>query len=245
MELKYALQTFGIPSTDIPISEGKIRTLYHKQWLHVREAIEDGQTDIMECPLVNDVIFRQGKSLMGHAGNNILRGLIELKNAEQEAELATHSNHRMNRRNTVEELVSEIRESGGRFLIWNEQGWWSEMKDQKQIFCKIEYKVAEYRKFRKALKMATSRQRQDKFQSSSTHMFQSMQNDDSTGPLSWVANACGSSEEGKRQGLQASMMMSTRSNNSTSSHGSNKSSSSKSSSTNDIHNHDNKQHDQN
>lgn len=151
-EVKYKLQTFGIPQEEIPIShDGKIKNTHFKnQWMEVRKVIEEGRVDISECPLANDVIFRQGKTLTGHRGNALLHDLIQQKNAEQEEEQRNLS--RIKRKLIVEQLVQEIQNIGGRFLVWNEGGWWDELRDQKQIFLKVEYKVGEYRKAKKASK---------------------------------------------------------------------------------------------
>ena len=86
VELRYALNAFGIPTDDLPVTwTGKIKLSYHKQWLKLRTCIENKQdyylnsasagsrpvyhpypnqqelssssSGIVECPNSTDVIF--------------------------------------------------------------------------------------------------------------------------------------------------------------------------------------------
>lgn len=98
MEIHYKLQGYGIPFEHVPISwTGKIKVQYLKQWMRVRQTIEhhgvhnnnssgsDGSSDesvssntnIIECPQLQDVVFRQGTSGTSHPGNVTFRSLIE------------------------------------------------------------------------------------------------------------------------------------------------------------------------
>mmetsp|Transcript_13515 Transcript_13515/g.31774 ORF Transcript_13515/g.31774 Transcript_13515/m.31774 type:complete len:712 (-) Transcript_13515:1015-3150(-) len=100
MEIHYKLQGYGIPFEHVPISwTGKVKVQYLKQWMRIRQAIErqhgksaggsnDGSScdesmesaadrNIIECPQLRDVVFRQGTSGVSHPGNVTFRSLIE------------------------------------------------------------------------------------------------------------------------------------------------------------------------
>jgi len=106
MEIHYNLQGYGIPFEHVPISwTGKVKTQYLKQWMRIRQAIEENDTsgfvggssdedsvlsssNIIECPQLQDVVFRQGTSGTSHPGNVSFRSLIEsiVLNAQYEYE---------------------------------------------------------------------------------------------------------------------------------------------------------------
>jgi hypothetical protein len=106
VELLYKLRSYGIPTENIPITwTGTIKTVYLKNWMKLRKAIEDdygiqrqihqqlqrvglplssssnmsNMANVAECPNSNDVIFRQGTSLYCHPGNDRFRSLVESK----------------------------------------------------------------------------------------------------------------------------------------------------------------------
>jgi hypothetical protein len=102
VELRYALQNYGIPIDFIPMTfTGKIKLSYVRQWLRLRYMIEDKEkltattnystnsnfnititpndNILVEAPYLNDVLFKQGNSFTSHPGNNTLRTLIESK----------------------------------------------------------------------------------------------------------------------------------------------------------------------
>jgi len=96
IELRYALNAFGIPSDDLPVTwKGKIKLNYHKQWMKLRTCIEskpdyylNGENTvsksnpIVECPNSTDVIFRRGMSTSTHPGNARFRSFIQNKYEE-------------------------------------------------------------------------------------------------------------------------------------------------------------------
>ena len=107
VELRYSLQSYGIPTENIPITwSGTIKNAYLKSWMKLRKAIEDDRetmrrhmiqfqppgfqsisdiartyksamSNVVECPNSNDVAFRQGTSLNCHPGNVRFRSLVE------------------------------------------------------------------------------------------------------------------------------------------------------------------------
>ena len=98
--------------------------------------------NIIECPELNDSVFRQGGSLVSYPGNVMIRSLIATKIKEQE---------KAQRKKLVLEIVEEIKgcEWCGRFLVWNELGWWNEPTNDKQIYPKIDNLIKECLKYMK------------------------------------------------------------------------------------------------
>lgn len=153
VELLYKLQSYGIPTEHIPISfSGTIKTGYIKQWARAREAQESPMylelandfRDIIECPQLNDVLFRQGISLIGNPGNARVRTLIEEMHKEQ-AGSQSHKQVKLKRREMVLDIIEQVGKSS-RFLVWNEGGWWNEIPDREHLILKIEYLIKEVRK---------------------------------------------------------------------------------------------------
>lgn len=148
VELQYRLKSYGIPVDLTPITEsGNIKTTHLKQWLRLRKIIEVGMTpdgiktdqvSIFECPRSNDVIFRPGTSMLCHPGNVVFRGLIESKQNRTTVK-------RAEKEEVALEIIREVKKSGGRFLIWDNGGWWSELNDVSLISTKI---AISYRDFK-------------------------------------------------------------------------------------------------
>lgn len=115
-----------------------------KQWMRVREMIESNHDEkiksetklvdvgsIVECPNLQDVLFRQGTSSVSHPGNAMVRRLI--------IEAYREESIKVRRRKLVLFIIHETVRSGGRFLVWNEEGWWEEVTDEETLIAKIEY----------------------------------------------------------------------------------------------------------
>jgi len=176
VELRYKLNAFGMPSDQIPITyTGKIKCVYQKQWMKVRQLIEETEnpnafsfsTDgsdsdslhkstsvatsltesMIESPYLSDIIFRKGASLVSHAGNTSLRTLVVAK-VRKDLMDVNSSSTKTGR--FVEEVIHELRKIGRervangtgkrcRFLVWNEGGWWTELKEDQEIHTRVEY----------------------------------------------------------------------------------------------------------
>jgi hypothetical protein len=140
VELQYILKSFGIPVDLTPITDsGNIKMTHLKQWLRLRKIVEVGLTSdgiktnnlsIIECPKSNDVIFRPGTSMLCHPGNVVFRGLIEAKQNRTTVK-------RAEKEEVALEIIREVQEIGGRFLMWDNGGWWSELHDVILISAKI------------------------------------------------------------------------------------------------------------
>jgi len=181
IELRYKLKSYGIPTDHIPISvTGTIKVGYVKQWMRAREVIEekeyrsrfsmnnncgDNNLSIVECPQLEDVLFRQGISLNTNPGNAMIRRLIIKAYKDQ--------NIRVKRRKMVLTILEEVRKSGGRFLMWNEEGWWNELLlnnsgAEDLLVAKVEYVIKDVRRENR---ISIRQQQQQLKTNSSTSMF--------------------------------------------------------------------------
>lgn len=125
-----------------------------------RYSIHSDTSTMIECPSLNDVVFRQGTSSMSHPGNAMLRGLVESKwkelenrsknnNCNVKSKKKLTSDATVKTRALVFEIIEEvITHNNGRFLIWNDKmGAWSQLNNMEQIYLKMEYIVRDFRKF--------------------------------------------------------------------------------------------------
>ncbi|VEU42654.1 unnamed protein product [Pseudo-nitzschia multistriata] len=161
VELQYRLKGYGIPVDLTPLTDsGNIKTMYLKQWLRLRKIIETGITpsgvktstvSIIECPGSNDVIFRPGTSMLCHPGNVAFRGLIEAKQNRITVK-------RAEKEEVALEIIQEVRSTGGRFLMWDNGGWWSELNDIPLISVKISIS---YRDFKTKVKTLVQQHQQE------------------------------------------------------------------------------------
>ena len=147
---------YGIPIDLIPMTEtGNVKVKNLQQWLKVRKALEGPNVPndlkanpghLIDCPELNDVVFRFGTSYLCHPGNVMFLGLIESKSVE-------HTNASQEEKKAITWWVIDHIESKrkGRFLTWNSKtGSWSVMKDHAQIRNKIAVCFREQRKKRSA-----------------------------------------------------------------------------------------------
>ena len=194
-ELQYILQGYGIPTDTIPVTfSGSIKVTYMRLWIRMRQFIDEPSfnkkgSSIVECPYLNDIIFRKGTSVMSHPGNAILRNMIEVK------EIATNGNGKTTACKTktrvfVSEIMEEIKQNKGRYLTWDDNGWWTILEDEEQIRSKIDYIVREKRNSIKA------RMNNSQTNKSGTSIFQSQDGSSSkrqkfNGGRSGVLNAKG------------------------------------------------------
>jgi len=137
IELRYKLVGFGIPTENIPISwTGTMKLTNFRQWMIVRRLLEDvhestsssspsqhynhqliqtpaGEfsiADVVECPALNDILFRQGTALRSHPGNVRFRSYIETE---------LHTNPGLTVRQLLKNIIDEIiKKRRGRVLAW-------------------------------------------------------------------------------------------------------------------------------
>jgi hypothetical protein len=152
MELQYELLGYGIPVDLLPVTEtGNVKTRNLLQWMKVRKAIESGvktpigdgegeESSCIDIPGLNDVVFRYGKSYLSHPGNAMFRGLIEAKHDEHN-EGTTEA-----KVGATWWVVDEVLRKDGRFLVWDNRGWWVQLHDRKEIRAKVAISFKEYKK---------------------------------------------------------------------------------------------------
>jgi len=131
-ECLYKLQTFGIQVINIPINtnSGKIKTANHHKWLRMQKIQEDAILEKkpflgIECPEQADVLFGRGWPKMNHPGNAHFRDAIESRLNEYNA-----ANSKKEKTIISWTVVSELRDSGARFLREDESGFWMEVSDE-------------------------------------------------------------------------------------------------------------------
>ena len=145
VEVQYALHSYGIPTEHIPLTfSGNIKDGYIKQWLKMRGYIESIECTfrIIECPQLADVLFRQGVSSSSYPGNSRVYHLVE-KRYQDTTVTVKRGTVKNKRDKVVREIIEHIRSSGGRFLVWNELGWWNELLEIGLLSTKLEYFIKE------------------------------------------------------------------------------------------------------
>lgn len=173
-EISYQLLGFGIPVDLLPLTDsGNVKTKNLLQWIKVRKALEDSNNEKgtgaplsklffdnnIECPGLNDVIFRSGKNHMSHPGNVMFQGLIESRHEEHSVA------HQDDKATITWWIVEQVELKGGRFLEWNNRGMWSQIMDRAHI----RYKVSScFRTFRRKLNAIRNSQDTKSFTSNFT-----------------------------------------------------------------------------
>jgi len=91
LEMRYNLKSLGIPIHLTARTEsGTIKLANHNAWMKIRKRLERGgngnpddeidvefdKETIVECPLTNDIVFRQGTPYWDNPGNGVFRDLI-------------------------------------------------------------------------------------------------------------------------------------------------------------------------
>eukprot|EP00532_Pseudo-nitzschia_australis_P008786 CAMPEP_0168171130 /NCGR_PEP_ID=MMETSP0139_2-20121125/4543_1 /TAXON_ID=44445 /ORGANISM="Pseudo-nitzschia australis, Strain 10249 10 AB" /LENGTH=511 /DNA_ID=CAMNT_0008088667 /DNA_START=26 /DNA_END=1558 /DNA_ORIENTATION=+ len=162
MEMQYELMGYGIPVTLIPTTEtGTLKAKTFKQWIKAKQLLDaaekedqrrraDGQSGSsskrLECPGLNDVIFRSaGKSCMLNPGNVVFRGIFEKYHDEHVSAGQTE------KRNLVWKIVEEIEARDGKFLTWEKRGWWIVLENRTEIRSKVATSLRDYNKQQRAI----------------------------------------------------------------------------------------------
>ena len=179
---RYTFKGYGIPTDIIPITDtGNIKTIFLRQWIKLRTLLESGHgpksidthdsnnssynknfpsPTIVEFPGSRDVLYRTGTTTSCHRGNSAFRELIESKLEEYSANL--HVSIPI----LADELIHEvvwIRK--GRFLKWDNRGYWTVMNDQGQTNTKVTASIRDFKRWKDSKKNMQSLD-------SSTHIFE-------------------------------------------------------------------------
>ena len=99
----------------------------------------------IDCPNLNDVIFRGKHACLSHPGNVMFRGLIEAKYDEH------------NNATTIDEkvqltwdIVREVESKNGRFLVWDNNGCWREITNRNRTRTKVAGALKDHKRRLKA-----------------------------------------------------------------------------------------------
>ena len=175
MEIQYNLHGYGIPVDQIPITDtGNIKTKNLLQWIRVRKFLEASRNNnngnnnttattvlsdsesscnsggislTIDCPNMNDVIFRGKHAYLSHPGNAMFRGLIESRYAEHNKLTTTDAKVQV-----TWNIIEEVEKKNGRFLVWDNNGCWKEMRERMQIRTKVAGALKDHKRRLKARK---------------------------------------------------------------------------------------------
>eukprot|EP00536_Pseudo-nitzschia_multiseries_P008763 jgi/Psemu1/305972/fgenesh1_kg.229_\ len=164
--MQYHLHGYGIPVDQIPITDtGNIKTKNLFQWIRVRKYLESfrnyGNHEVIgsdsdcsdnsaihfaiDCPNMNDVIFRGKHACLSHPGNAMFRGLIESKYDKHNSATTTDAKVQL-----TWDIIAEVESKNGRFLVWDNRGCWREMTNRNQIRTKVAGALKDHKRRLKA-----------------------------------------------------------------------------------------------
>jgi len=119
------ITAYGISSNFLPITNtGNIKNLNHLKWVTFRQAqetaIEHGiEFNGIYCPSVKDVLTGKGPHVSSNPANVAYRKIMEKRFLEHRDALTAERKTMISR-----EIVDELVQSGGRFLV-REKCWWA------------------------------------------------------------------------------------------------------------------------
>lgn len=116
----YSLQTFGIQTTNFPITtDGEIETAANKQFWEKQRRHERMSSKVVRVivPGRNDVLLGKGIPIQTHIGNIRYRQLVS--DCKDTYERSTYTQ----KKQITEEIVDLVKQSGGRFLKDDGAGW--------------------------------------------------------------------------------------------------------------------------
>ena len=116
------------------------------QWIKLRKLIEDPTPNdeakvIIECPFKNDVIIRFGKAYTDHPGTVMFRTILEHFHEEHSKAVSKESKVAI-----TWKIIEAVESKGGRFLVWNNRGYWNELKDRAQVRAKVAVSIKDHSK---------------------------------------------------------------------------------------------------
>lgn len=167
VERQYILKGYGIPTELIPMTDtGNVKTGFLKQWIKLRIFLEGGYSPevidaegagnfpsknfissppIVEFPGSCDVLYRTGTTTSCHPGNAAFRNLIESK--LEESQTGSEVSVSM----LADELINEILQiQSGRFLKWDNRGYWTAMIDRAQTNAKVTASIRDFKRLKNA-----------------------------------------------------------------------------------------------
>ena len=155
-DCQYKLMSFGIPVSDIPLTyTGEIKSKPITNWINSRKAIEacmgesgtvGGSFEGIDCPRLADVIFKVGERGT-HPGNIRFRELLE---GGQRMDRYKSTSNRTEKDEIVWEISQGIHSTGGRFLAWDQRGFFVVIQDQAVLKKQIASFIRDFNKRRAA-----------------------------------------------------------------------------------------------
>ncbi|KAL3923047.1 MAG: hypothetical protein SGARI_006311, partial [Bacillariaceae sp.] len=137
MESQYKLLSYGINVQDIPVTHsGSLKTKKHAQWIKFRRMVEDenaedhdiGVARWVQCPLLNDVLFRRG-GISTHYGNVTFQELMLARLNDYNAATGYAE-----KRAIRESILTAVQSKQGRILEYNTTyGCWAKIDDPAAI----------------------------------------------------------------------------------------------------------------
>lgn len=156
IEMKCILKCYGIPSEYFPLTEtGTIKVRNMNIWIRNRYRFEtngfQSQHLLVECPCLNDVVFRQGRTYNGNPGNYIFRECILKEINRKIGENGPESEHEKNQSSHIDNFFKEVKNAvytnRGRFLKWdNKLQTWVQMTDEAKIKRKVVVSIYNFEK---------------------------------------------------------------------------------------------------
>ena len=121
---------YGIDVAAFPMSyDGVLKLTNHEKWIARRQSQEQnfrhhGSFDGIELPRIDDVLLGRGRSYYQHYGNMRMREIVD-------EHTAAYDEAKVGRKWKIAETIANtIKQSSGRFLERNNDGWWVEVSDE-------------------------------------------------------------------------------------------------------------------
>ena len=155
IQRRHVFSGYGIPTEMIPITDtGNVKHTFLRQWIKLRTLLErkdhfgssgtlHDPGKIVEFPGSSDVLYRTGTTTKCHPGNAAFRELIESKieNGKIFSEISLSM--------LAEALIKEFLEiRPGRFLKWDNRGYWVVLNDRAQINVKVAATIRDFNRWK-------------------------------------------------------------------------------------------------
>ncbi len=155
VQWQHVLAGYGIPLKIIPVTDtGNVKQTFLRRWIKLRTLLErretyggnstlDDSEEIVEFPGSFDVLYRTGTTTKAHPGNAAFRELIESK-IEDGKNMSGLSLSMV-----VEAVIEEFFEiRSGRFLQWDNRGYWVTLKGREQIQVKVAATIRDFNRWK-------------------------------------------------------------------------------------------------
>jgi hypothetical protein len=150
VENRYLLKGYGIPVDSLPITwTGTIKTENIKRFINLRYNVENNSNkesnttnrlSIIECPYLNDILFKKGNHTLQQSGNIQFQSIV-WSIYKQHLQQQHHQNGEINKnlqsplppvisaittKMLVPDILNKIKQDNLRVLVWDKKnGWWN------------------------------------------------------------------------------------------------------------------------